>query len=37
MSDIDISGSESEPVSDVDPEEMARLMAVSTSLETSLF
>lgn len=29
MSDIEFSGTDSEPVSDVNPEEMARLMAVS--------
>lgn len=32
MSDLEISGSDSEPVSDVNPEEMARLVAVSANL-----
>ncbi|KAG7158759.1 Fas-binding factor 1-like [Homarus americanus] len=37
MSDLEISGSDSEPVSDVNPEEMARLMADIDELDNDLF
>lgn len=36
MSDVEFSGTDSDPVSDVNPEEMARLMAVSICIFTAV-